>query len=107
MNGGSVTFNNSQRINLTAPTTTAYAGILFFQKKSNTAAATITGSGGSNLEGALYFPGATLKVNGAGTGAAYMIMVAKTIQINTAVSFTSNYASLPNGAPIKAAALVE
>jgi hypothetical protein len=107
LDGGSVTFNNSQKINLSAQTNTAYAGMLFFQKKSNTATATINGSNGSNLQGALYFPGATLKIDGAGTGAQYMIMVAKTIQINNNVSFNSDYHTLANGSPIKASTLVQ
>jgi len=107
MNGGAVTFTNSQKINLTAPTNGAYAGILFFQRQGNTADATFTGSGGSNLTGGLYFPGAKINLNGAVNNPAYLIVVAKTINVNTNVTTQSSYLSLPNGSPIKAATLVQ
>jgi hypothetical protein len=107
LSGGAVNFAASQTIQLSAPTNGTYAGILFFQNARNGNAATITGAGGSRLTGALYFPGATLTMNGAGTGAAYMILVAKTLDLNTNINFTSNYTSLANGSPIKGAVLVE
>jgi hypothetical protein len=107
MNGGAVTFTNSQQIHLSAPTAGAYAGILFFQRKGNTAPATFTGAGGSNLTGGLYFPGTTINLNGAINNPAYLIIVAKTINVNTNVTSQSNYNSLPNGSPIKAAMLVQ
>ena len=104
---GSANFSANQRIRLTAPTNGTYAGILFFQNAGNRNAATINGAGGSRLTGALYFPGATLTMDGAGTGATYMILVAKTLDLNTNINFASNYASLANGSPIKGAVLVE
>jgi hypothetical protein len=107
LNGGSVTLGVSQHFSLTAPTNGAYAGILFFQKKTNTATAAINGAGGSHFQGALYFPGADLHMNGGGTGAGYMILVARTLHLNTNISFNSNYNSLANGSPIKAATLVQ
>jgi Putative Flp pilus-assembly TadE/G-like len=107
LNNGAVNLHNSQLIQFSAPTNGTYAGILFFQRAGNTSNATVTGANGSHFQGALYLPRATLTLNGGGTGAAYMILVAQTIHINTTVSFTSNYLSLPNGAPIRAAALVQ
>ncbi len=107
LSGGAVNFSNSQRIRLTAPTNGTYSGILFFQKAANASVATINGAGGSRLTGALYFPGATLNMDGAGTGAAYMILVAKSLNLNTNIDFTSNYTTLANGSPIKGAVLVE
>jgi len=105
--GGAVNFSNRQRIRLTAPTNGNYAGILFFQPTSNTAAATINGNGGSWMQGALYFPNATLTMSGAGRNAAYMLLVAETLNINTNITSTSNYGSLPNGSPIRTAALIQ
>jgi hypothetical protein len=107
MNNGAVNLHNSAVIRFTAATNGTYAGILFFQRKGNGSGATFNGAGGSHYQGALYFPGATLTINGGGTGAQYMILVANTIHINSNVNFTSNYGSLPNGAPIKAATLVQ
>jgi hypothetical protein len=112
--GGTVSVNApplppTQTINLSAPTTGADAGILFYQNPGNTSAATITGTLNSQLEGALYFPSAQLTINGTGNNAAYTIAVAKSLQLGnkSALNFPSNFASLPNGSPIKNAVLVE
>lgn len=104
---GGVTLNSSQTSHLVAPTAGPYTGILFYQDKTNASAATINGAGGSNFEGAFYFPGASLTVNGGGTGAAYMIFVANSLTLAAPMTFTSNYSSLTNGSPIKRAVLVE
>jgi hypothetical protein len=105
--GGAVTLHASQTFDLTAPTTGSYAGILFHQDSANASDATINGAGGSKLQGAFYFPNALLTVNGAASGAAYMIFVAKSLEFGSDVSFPSNYSSLPGGSPIKDAVLVE
>jgi hypothetical protein len=103
--GGNVQTAASQRLNFTAPN----SGILFFQRNTNNATATIAATGGSKLQGALYFPNATLNLNGGANGtAAYMLLVAKTLNINTNVNFASNYTSLPNAtSPIRTSVLVE
>jgi hypothetical protein len=113
--GGTVSVNGpppitlAQTINLSAPTTGADAGILFYQDPGNTTTATITGTSNSQLEGALYFPSAQLTIDGTGNKAAYTIVVAKSLQLGnaSALIFPSNFASLPNGSPIKNAVLVE
>jgi hypothetical protein len=105
--GNSVSFAAGEDVNLVAPTTGSFAGILFFQHSTDTTGATITGAAGSKFQGALYFPGATLTVNGGGTGAAYMVLVAKSLNLNTNLSFPSDYSSLPNGSPIRDAVIVE
>ena len=104
---GTMTLNGRQGFNLVAPTTDPYAGILFYQDRTNASAATISGAGGSRFQGAFYFPGAALTLNGGGTGAAYMIFVAQSLTFGTILSFPANYASLPAGSPIKTAVLVE
>ncbi len=103
--GGNVQTAASQHLNFTAPN----SGILFFQRNTNNATATIAATGTSKLQGALYFPNATLNLNGGANGtAAYMLLVAKTLNINTNVNFPSNYNSLPNStSPIRTTVLVE
>jgi Flp pilus assembly protein TadG len=106
--GGSVQTNASQHLNFTAPNT----GILFFQRNTDTATATIAATGNSKLQGALYFPNATLNLNsganGAVSGSQYMLLVAKTLNLNTNVNFASNYGSLPNAtSPIRTSVLVQ
>lgn len=109
--GGSVSINTApgatQQLNLTAPTTGADAGILFYQDPLNLAPASIQGNGNPTLQGVLYFPGATLTLNNTGTGAAYTVVVGRTLNLSGTLNFPSNYTSLPNGSPIKQAVLVE
>jgi Flp pilus assembly protein TadG len=107
---GGVTIANSQPIHFDASLNGPYAGVLMFQPASNGAAATITGAGGSYMNGALYFPNATLNLDGAASNRRinYMILVAKSLNIATAVNNNSNYASLPSGySPIRSTALVQ
>jgi hypothetical protein len=106
--GGIVTLHGGQTVNLSAPTTGADAGILFYQNPGNTSIATISGTSGSKFEGAFYFPTADLTVAATGNAAAYTIAVAKSLTLGpSALNFPSNFASLPNGSPIKNAVLVE
>lgn len=105
--GGTVHLHNSQRFNLAAPTADPYAGILFYQDAGNANPATIDAAGGSKLQGAFYFPGAALTVNGGAAGADYMIFVAQSMEFSTDVHFLSDYSSLAKGSPIKDAVLVE
>jgi Flp pilus assembly protein TadG len=104
---GSVNFGNRQQIQLSASTDVPYAGILLFQPTGNNNTATINGRNGSFLQGALYFPNATLTMNGAGNNAQYMLLVAKTLNLQTNINFPSNYGSLPNGSPIRTASLIQ
>lgn len=106
--GGNVQTNAIQHLNFTAPN----SGILFFQRNTDNAAATIAATGNSKLQGALYFPNATLNLNGGANGAVsgsqYMLLVAKTLNLNTNVNFASNYNSLPNAtSPIRTSVLVQ
>lgn len=108
--GGVVNINNptiTQTVNLSAPTTGADAGILFYQNPGNTSPATITGTSNSKFEGAFYFPSATLTIGATGNNAAYTIAVTKTLDLGGALNFPSDFSSLPNGSPIKNAVLVE
>ena len=56
-NGATLDFNGSAQINLTAPTTGTYAGILLYGDRSQgNAINKINGNNSSNLTGAIYFP---------------------------------------------------
>ena len=67
-------------VNLTAPTTGKYAGVLFYQDPANTTPATLLGSLAVNtkLEGAFYFPSALVNYAVSGN-ARYNMLVAKDI----------------------------
>jgi Flp pilus assembly protein TadG len=65
---GRTRFNGSSNLNLTAPDTGPYAGILFYQdRRTRLTSATdmfIAGNNGSLLRGAIYAPGAQLRFTG-------------------------------------------
>jgi hypothetical protein len=124
LNGTGVTFYNTgtsttfkpiytqdgNTLNLIAPTSGTYAGILFFQDRSITSsAANIIAGGSAKLEGALYFKNSPLVFSSqSAVTAAYTIIVAKTIsnQVDT-FSVANDYSSLAKGSPIKATVLFE
>lgn len=98
---GGVQFNGANSVNLVAPVTGNYAGILFYQSSSDASAATINGGSGSAFQGALYFPDSTVQLNGSNI-AAYTIVVSNSMQINGSdFNIGSDYSSLPGGSPIK------
>ncbi|WP_176441558.1 pilus assembly protein TadG-related protein [Granulicella rosea] len=103
-------------VNLSAPTTGQYAGILFYQDPQNTTPATLLGSLAVNtkLEGADYFPSAL--VNYAVSGQArYNMLVAKDIDFvlltvgtnKQTTAFANDYTALPGGPPIGTWGVVE
>lgn len=63
---GAVSMQGGARLNMTAPSTGTYAGILFYQDRraSNMATNIINGNSSSVLQGALYFPRQELQMNG-------------------------------------------
>jgi Flp pilus assembly protein TadG len=90
-------------VSLTAPTSGEYGGMLFMQDPGNTTPSTIIASGpwGTKLQGAFYFPNAT--VNYAVDGvASYNILVAKDIVFLAVLgsSFGNDYTSLDAGSPL-------
>ena len=61
---GGITLNTSGSVNLTAPLTGTYAGILFFQAHANPTAISITGSGALGMTGVIYATDALLSLSG-------------------------------------------
>ncbi|QUD89387.1 pilus assembly protein TadG-related protein [Phenylobacterium montanum] len=57
-NNASLTFNGNASLNLSAPTSGTYSGMLFFGSRSNTSSSLIklNGTAGSVMTGAIYFP---------------------------------------------------
>lgn len=115
LKSGSCTMSSWSQVNLSAPTSGTYAGILFFQDRSNSTAATLNSGTGVTMTGSLYFPAATVNFNGNGWGTSgsyannYSIVVADKVILNsgTTLSVNNDYSSLVNGSPIKEAVLVE
>lgn len=120
-NGGGIAFNftsfTSGGVNLTAPTSGTYSGILFFQDKQNTSSATIEGTTSWNtiLQGIYYFPTASVQFVFDGF-VDYSVLVAKDISFalltvggNTVQSGANNnndFSSLSNGSPLSGSGAV-
>ncbi|WP_245781929.1 pilus assembly protein TadG-related protein [Granulicella pectinivorans] len=100
-------------VNLSAPTSGTYGGMLFMQDKGNTSSGTFVANllQGSKLEGAFYLPNASVAYGVGAISSNYNILVAKDIAFNVAVAstFGNNYAALGIGSPLNgdAAVLVE
>jgi hypothetical protein len=56
--GSSISISGNGNIDLRAPTSGTYSGVLMFQARGNTTAAQVTGNGSVTLDGVLYFPDA-------------------------------------------------
>ena len=84
---GGISLNTTGTVNLSAPTTGTYAGILFFEARANASAVTIAESATVTTSGAIYAADASLGITGTGTitGAlvVYGLVINGTIVANT------------------------
>ncbi len=107
-NGAPVNMNGAGNTSFTAPVDSVIpgvpGGVLIYQDRGDPSAATI--SGNLRLNGALYFPGARLTMGG-NASSTYTVIVARIIKFNGNVGIGSDYASLPDGSPVKGAVLVQ
>ncbi|HEY4380318.1 MAG TPA: pilus assembly protein TadG-related protein [Acidobacteriaceae bacterium] len=103
---GSASLSGSGSMNLSAPTTGTYSGILFFEDPDDSNAMTITGSTGSNLQGVFYAPSAALTMSGTSGANIYADLVVSSLSM-TGTSNFQNYATVNPDAPLKSAALTE
>jgi Flp pilus assembly protein TadG len=100
-------------VNLTAPSSGTYSGILFFQAHGVTATGNFLANldTSSKLQGAVYLPDAPVNYGVSAISSSYNFLVAKDIDLNVAVasSFGNDYSSLAGGSPLdgNSATLVE
>lgn len=89
-----VKINGNMTVNLTAPTSGTYWGLLFFQDRtlSSPPSSTLNGGANMNLNGTVYLPGSQVTYNG-GSQTAITALVADTI----AFVGTSNFGTDTNG----------
>jgi hypothetical protein len=107
-----VRMEQDTQIRLSAPTTGIYAGILFFQDRTQSTGIIhfFESTTNSYLEGALYFPTQILRLECQTTlDAKYTLIVARVLQIEQTAKFIirNDYSSLSGGSPIKKLSLVE
>jgi Flp pilus assembly protein TadG len=103
---GSVFIGGGSVINLEAPTTGIYNGILFFQDRTDTQSASISNGANSVLEGILYFPAAPLAFSGGTSTRTYATVIANTLNFSGGTTL-KNYSIVNPGTPLTAPRLVE
>ncbi len=103
---GGTNISSNVTLDLTAPTSGVYNGVLFFQSRSNSNPAVIGGNSGSTLEGILYFPNASLTVTGNSGSTIYSDFIAQSLTLNGNASF-QDYALVNGSSILTAARLVE
>ena len=94
-NGATVQINGNATINIAAPTTGTYSGVLFYGDRTQlTAKNTINGNATSNMTGAIYFPSQEVDFLGnfSGSGGCTQV-VADTIYYTGSATFSTNCAS--------------
>jgi Flp pilus assembly protein TadG len=81
----SVSITGNGNVNMSAPTSGMYQGVLMFESRSNATASALTGGAGQVLNGILYFPDALLHYAGGSSSninAAASTIIAYNLQLN-------------------------
>lgn len=107
-------FNNTFTVagavtmDLSAPTSGAWNGILLFESPSDTNTVSLKGAAASNLTGIVYMPSAKLDMTGAASMNLYLAFVVKQLQSTGAINLTLNdYLSLNPSSPLAPITLLE
>jgi Putative Flp pilus-assembly TadE/G-like len=101
---GSLTMNGNSHVDLVAPTSGTYAGMLYLQSRTDSSTVILNGDTSSGWQGTFYAPDAQLTLNGGNKSAAYTLLVVNTLTENGNDNFAigSDYSSLPHGkSPLK------
>lgn len=105
---GPVTISGNANVQLVAPTSGTYTGILFYQDSSANGATSANsgnassfgGSSSSYFQGALYFPTTGITYGG-GSSAQYTIIDADYVTLGGSATINSDYSTLSGGSPVK------
>jgi hypothetical protein len=103
-------FKATSTVDLTAPTSGTYAGVLIMEDKTITAdtyADNFGGGSGQSFTGIIYAPKSTMNYSGNASTSAYTIMVTYRLHMVGTSTINNDYSSLPTGNPLKITALVE
>jgi len=103
---GSLSLTGSGALNLSAPTTGTYNGILFFEDPNDTNSMKVGGSNGSNLQGIFYAPNASLSLAGSSGASFYTDLIVSSLAL-AGTNNLHNYASINPNTPLTAPRLVE
>jgi hypothetical protein len=88
--GGSISASGAAAINLSAPSSGTYNGILIWQPASNTTASSLAGSGSMTLNGIVYMPGAQFNyAGGSKLNGANLTVVANSLYLTGSAAISS------------------
>jgi hypothetical protein len=105
VNGGSFNISNGAAINLSAPTSGSYSGLLFYQDPTDTAADSFVGGSAATLNGIFYLPTANLTLaNGNATLNADLVVGSLSLSGNASLQ---PYVPLNGTSPLATTALTE
>jgi Flp pilus assembly protein TadG len=94
----SLTIDNGANVNLTAPTSGTYSGILIFQDPADTQALSIQGGSNTSFNGAIYAPSSNVNLANGSSNAISADLVAKTLTMagggTLSSTASSNFGSL-------------
>jgi Flp pilus assembly protein TadG len=103
---GSSTFPGNTALNLTAPTSGTYNGVLIYQPSSNTNLISLTGNSGATLKGIVYAPNAAVSITGNSGSSIFADFVTKSLSLVGNASF-NDYASINANSVLTSVKLVE
>lgn len=103
--GASALVNGGGTLNLSAPTSGTYDGILFYQSRNNSQQVTFNGSATSTIKGILYLPNANLLMNGSSNNKIYTALIVKSVTLNGTVTI-GDYAKVNSSSPLGSGAVL-
>jgi Flp pilus assembly protein TadG len=103
---GNTSLPGNVGLNLTAPTSGTYNGIVIFQPASNANALNLNGNSGSTFQGIVYAPGAAVSLTGNSGSSIYADFIAKSLNL-VGNSTLNDYASINGNSVLSAVKLVE
>jgi hypothetical protein len=104
---GSSNLTGNITLDLTAPTSGTYNGILIYQPSSNANSLSLTGNAGSTLEGIIYAPAAAVTFTGNSSTNIYTDFVVGSLTLTGNAGFNDYAAIAGNNTPLTAVKLVE
>lgn len=105
---GTITINGNMTVNLSAPTSGPYEGLVIYQDRTLTSPPSHTFNGGAGMDfnGSIYLPGSAVKYAG-GSSTSITALIADTIEFTGASTFGADTSGTVTGINKPVAALIE